>query len=195
MWEFNRSYQGWAYVPDFFTPEECDQIIALKERFKTISGTVGSDNKVVKEIRDSDITWLFPADETKWIYEALEPLILKTNYDHFHYDITHLQVLQLSEYGLTEEGLPGFYNGHVDTLFSDRSSALSNRVLSLSVQLTPEEQYVGGDLILYPYDLQRQVIAPRNQGTVVVFRSHIIHEVTPIKEGTRHSLVAWIVGK
>jgi PKHD-type hydroxylase len=34
----------------------------------------------------------------------------------------------------------------------------------------------------------------KKQGTVIVFPSYVLHEVTPITQGTRHSLVAWLAG-
>ncbi len=62
----------------------------------------------------------------------------------------------------------------------------------MSVQLSDEKSYDGGDLILYYggkyYD------TPRTKGTVIVFDSRLTHEVTPITRGERYSLVKWIHG-
>jgi len=35
----------------------------------------------------------------------------------------------------------------------------------------------------------------KEQGTLIAFPSHTLHEVTPITEGRRYSLVGWITGK
>jgi predicted 2-oxoglutarate/Fe(II)-dependent dioxygenase YbiX len=36
---------------------------------------------------------------------------------------------------------------------------------------------------------------PKEQGTLIAFPSFMLHEVSPIKKGTRYSLVAWITGE
>ena len=33
------------------------------------------------------------------------------------------------------------------------------------------------------------------QGTLILFPSFILHEVTPVTKGERNSLVSWITGK
>ena len=66
------------------------------------------------------------------------------------------------------------------------------RKLSMSLQLSDEKSYDGGDLILY-YD-QQKYPTPKSKGTIIVFDSRITHEVTPVTRGERYSLVKWIHG-
>ena len=66
------------------------------------------------------------------------------------------------------------------------------RKLSITVQLSDENSYDGGDLIIY-YSGEHY-IAPKAKGTVIVFDSRLTHEVTPIIKGERHSLVKWFHG-
>ena len=40
----------------------------------------------------------------------------------------------------------------------------------------------------------KEFIAPKTKGTIVFFQSNILHEVKPIKKGTRHALVSWVQG-
>ena len=62
------------------------------------------------------------------------------------------------------------------------------RVLSVSVQLTSENEYDGGSLQIGMLNMSKV------QGTAVVFPSYQVHKVYPVTRGLRKSLVAWIVG-
>ena len=35
----------------------------------------------------------------------------------------------------------------------------------------------------------------KTQGTLIMFPSYVLHEVTPVTKGTRNSLVTWVTGK
>jgi PKHD-type hydroxylase len=67
------------------------------------------------------------------------------------------------------------------------------RKLSLSIQLTDPKEYEGGELILYEDDKGTEM--KKEQGTLVLFPSYILHEVKPVTKGERNSLVAWVTGK
>ena len=66
------------------------------------------------------------------------------------------------------------------------------RKISISVQLDDENDYMGGDLQFYTK--QTLTNAPRKKGTVIMFPSYLLHRVTPVVKGVRHSLVTWISG-
>ena len=67
--------------------------------------------------------------------------------------------------------------------------------MSLTIQLSDENDYEGGDLIFYngTEDVDKAKFA-RGKGSVVVFDSRLIHEVTPVTKGVRYSLVKWYHG-
>lgn len=73
------------------------------------------------------------------------------------------------------------------------------RKLSCTITLNDPNEYDGGDLRfdLGPHRTDRyhtcEGIRPR--GSIVVFPSHVHHQVTPVTRGTRYSLVCWNVGK
>ena len=80
------------------------------------------------------------------------------------------------------------YGKHVD-----RSLGTVVRKLSISIQLSDPQEYKGGELCFY--DSAEKQLAPQNQGTFIIFPSFVQHEVMPITQGERHSLVCWITGK
>ena len=78
-----------------------------------------------------------------------------------------------------------YYGPHFDI----GPGKLTERKLSLTVQLSAPEDYTGGELIIYP-----EFVAPKDQGTMTVFPSFMCHNVNPVKTGVRYSLVSWLAG-
>jgi hypothetical protein len=64
------------------------------------------------------------------------------------------------------------------------------RKLTLVAQLSDPSDYLGGDLVLP----SENVRLTRDRGHVVLFPAFLHHLVTPVIEGVRHSLVAWVHG-
>jgi len=74
------------------------------------------------------------------------------------------------------------------------------RKLSVTVSLSDPSTYKGGNLRfdLGPHaDSKRYHLCKeiRPRGSIIVFPSHVYHQVTPVTQGTRYSLVAWNLGK
>jgi PKHD-type hydroxylase len=73
------------------------------------------------------------------------------------------------------------------------------RKLSVTVSLSDPKNYKGGNLKFDfgPHSAGGRFhtcteIRPR--GSIIVFPSHVYHQVTPVTQGTRYSLVAWNLG-
>lgn len=73
------------------------------------------------------------------------------------------------------------------------------RKLSVTVSLSDPKNYKGGNLKFDfgPHSAGGRYhtcteIRPR--GSIIVFPSHVYHQVTPVTQGTRYSLVAWNLG-
>lgn len=183
------SYQPWVHISNAFTKQELKKILDLRKEYEQTEGKVGNNGDVVESIRDSNIWWLFPKPEVYWLYQKLTGLINDINKQHFQMDLTSLAPLQLTEYDSSKEG---HYGQHIDSQYEPGES--QNRKLSFSLQLTDAKKYNGGELKLYPNNFNNPIIAPKQKGDITFFRSHIIHEVTPVTKGIRHSLVGWISG-
>ena len=70
----------------------------------------------------------------------------------------------------------------------------SMRKLSVSVQLSDPNHYKGGNLEFADFIGTPEQKYLRPKGTVIVFPSFIPHQITPVTEGVRHSLVGWYEG-
>lgn len=73
------------------------------------------------------------------------------------------------------------------------------RKLSVTVSLNDPSEYKGGNLRFDfgPHaDIKRYYTCKeiRPRGSIIVFPSHLYHQVTPVTWGTRYSLVCWNLG-
>jgi len=64
-----------------------------------------------------------------------------------------------------------------------------DHVVSLTVQLSTADSYQGGELQLWRE--ANWTSATREQGSVVLFLSQVIHRVLPVQHGQRFALVGW----
>jgi PKHD-type hydroxylase len=177
----------YAYAEKVFSKQECEQIIRLATKQKALESTVFYKNKVKtdKNIRQSQIRWLAPAPDFKWVFQKITDITNLLNDKYFKFDIFGaIEGLQFTSY----KAPGGKYGKHVD-----RSLGTSVRKLSITIQLSDPKDYKGGELCFY--DSEEKQPAPRDQGTFVVFPSFVQHEVLPVTKGERHSLVCWITGK
>ena len=172
---------------NLFTKEECEKIKKYIYKQDTVKGTI-IGNDVTGEVysaekRKSDVSWLFPSEENSWVFEKIKKCIIDLNNQFFKFDIEGIsEGLQYCSYKKGD-----FFNRHID-----RTYGIIIRKLSLTVQLTDEEDYEGGELVLFNGSVE--TIVKKKQGHAVVFPSFVEHEVKPVTKGKRESLVAWITG-
>jgi PKHD-type hydroxylase len=168
-----------------FTPEECEHIISCGLLLPKDSGTVinGKTQEVKNKQRLSEVSWIEWNPNIDWVFQKLERIVASANQARFGYALSGFgEPLQFTQY----LGPGHHYDWHKDL----GSGQYSIRKLSITVQLSDESKYAGGDLEFFGSD----TATPRSRGTVVVFPSYEVHRVTPIKSGTRYSLVGWVSG-
>lgn len=165
-------------------------------------GNPSNNNK----IRSSKHLWI-PTDY--WISGMVWHYVNRANKENFQYDLTGFENEHI-QYTVYETG--DFYNWHVDTnldslyqpkLIPSYNKSLTSekqilsgeyvRKLTFSVQLTDDNDYVGGDVHLLTPE-KKSYFLPRNIGSITIFDSRISHRVLKIKSGTRRALVGWICG-
>lgn len=183
--------EGVVIWQNLFTEEECDNIIAIGELGEFMKGRVGSHGAGENndDVRDSDITWIEPNDDTTWIFDRLAELVAKVNYDKFQLDLTRFDGFQFSVYNPDQH-----YTWHVDTQALPREDG-SFRKLSMSLMLSNPDEYEGGELgIADAGSTEHPKLFKHNKGTVIFFYSFVPHIVQPVTEGKRMALVTWAMG-
>lgn len=88
-------------------------------------------------------------------------------------------------------GVGDTYGMHVDGAFDGSPLGTMTRTdLSYTLFLTPLDEYSGGELqIATPQGMKAFREVP---GSMVVYPTAYLHQVTPVKEGERISIVGWI---
>jgi PKHD-type hydroxylase len=140
----------------------------------------------VTKIRRSDVDWINKNNETEWLFNKLGHIVSTLNTRFYKFDLTGFgEALQLTNYDHSEQGMYGWHQDY-------GSAGAPSRKLSLVLQLADPSEYEGGNLQIMtsgePINVHKQ------RGLVTVFPSYIVHQVTPVTQGSRQSLVAWITG-
>jgi len=180
----------WANMDGFITREEAQQLTRLLDgplKTARVGGMYedpqGRDDA---EFRRSDIAWINNQPEANWLFDRVWEAISQCNDLFFKYDLQWIEPLQYTVYHAEKTG---FYGPHYDW----GNSGQGMRKLSFTVQLSDETEYTGGELLLHA-GKSEPIMAPKGFGTVTVFPSWMYHEVLPVTQGVRKSLVGWLSG-
>ncbi len=205
--KLNDEYRPIYWVSNFLSDDEIDRIKTYARTLIAQDAQVGQQEKEKKEFtidyhikdpnrgivprsRVTDIKWIRLNENTNWLFKKIIDAVIHVNSKNFDFQLKFVEDLQFSEY--TEERR-GFYAKHYDC---GQKKSLDNyvdvRKLSFTIQLTDENEYEGGELIFHIDKKEKK--APKSKGTIIFFESDILHEVTPVTKGVRHSLVSWVKG-
>lgn len=182
-------YNGNVIVlKNYFDEEEIQQLISIYNLDRLKFGTVGSgagSGKVRDDIRMSKIMF---ADLTKATTPAHDKLVETVRYfnrEIYNFKELYPQAWQFTQY---DGSYSGFYKKHADT---GASGSMKARKVSTSIQISNEDEYEGGELIVYP-NKQDAIVAPKGLGTLTIFPSKMLHEAKPVTSGTRSSMICWL---
>ena len=174
------------HIPNALDDAAIASIMALAAGEAAQDGTIFSTAQNASTIRKSTIKWL--TDEA--LTQQLFSFVTQANDASFGVEVTDHADIQFTRYdGAVGAQSQGHYDWHHDVHFASQDDL--DRKISLSVQLSDEDDYEGGDLEF------EEVITSANfraKGTMVLFPSYLRHRITPVRRGTRYSLVAWFMG-
>jgi PKHD-type hydroxylase len=178
--------QNFYFYDKGFDKGELSKVEAsIKELPWHIAKTAGDNKKT----RKSNIKWIPQNESWFWLYEKLANMAVEANSTIWNFDLNTIpEMIQYTEY----HAPAGHYDWHADI----GPGILSNRKVSITVQLSEPDEYEGGNLELFrggsmegPFES-----APRSAGCVYLFPSYMMHRVTPVTRGTRKSFVLWLGG-
>lgn len=168
-----------------FTEQELNWLQAKAKASEQNAQIGGNSNgNVNANIRRSQVSWLENKQETAGIFKKLADIVSSLNAEHYNFDLTGFgEPLQLTHYDQAENGMYGWHQ--------DYGTGVS-RKMSMAMQLTDPSEYEGGNLQIMttgePVNIRKQ------RGLIAVFPSYVLHQVTPVTQGSRQSLVAWVSG-
>jgi len=180
----NVNHLNYYYFASAFTESELTLIKEIADKIPKERASIGNEGNV-SEYRISDIAWINDNNETQWLYSKIADYAKIANKEMWNFDIWGYQdSLQYTNY-YGDGG--GHYDWHLDL-----GAGLSNRKLSVVLQLSDSSDYEGGDLEMNVGGSILKV--PREKGLICFFPSFLLHRVTPLSSGTRTSLVTWLCG-
>lgn len=187
----------------------CNDVISRGNKEKESIGLTGDfdgkdpsslndkEKNDLKKLRDSNIAWL----GDQWIYNHIHPYLHAANINagwNFHWDFS--EECQFTKYKLNQ-----YYGWHCDSWYEPYNKPDNPnyhgkiRKLSVSVQLSDQSEYEGGELEFQPRDKQDPNFTvvcneAKIKGSIIIFPSYVWHRVKPVTKGTRYSLVMWSLG-
>lgn len=164
------------WVPDALSVDECAAVIAEGKSLPSHDGRVELG---AHSYRVSHIAWIEPNERTNWLFHRLGVLFTNVNRAYGFDMVGFVDALQFTEYGPDQH-----FEWHLD-IGRDQSSL---RKLSMTIQLSAEGDYDGGELDFVGLLPNEQ---GRRQGSATFFPSYLGHRVRPVTRGIRRSLVAW----
>jgi PKHD-type hydroxylase len=173
----------------FFSPEKCDEIIKLGESFKAERGMVAGNVREDKIRPNVTVQWVKYTEDTAWIYDTIWEAVATIQEEGWNFDIRGIfEEMQYTTYDASKGDT--FYGRHQDV-----GSAHNHRKISITLQLTDESEYEGGELLIDGQETDLRELKPLEQkGSMIMFPSFRVHRVTPVTKGTRKVLVVWVSG-
>lgn len=132
--------------------------------------------------RNSFVRWIAPGDDSRWLYEQLTRMVKAINATAWHFDLTHIENLQFTEYRTG-----GHYDFHVDSF---TAAGTEQRKLSFAIPLN--DDFEGGRFMIQTG--RAPTVVDLGAGQMILFPSFTLHRVMPVTHGTRYSLVGWVCG-
>lgn len=151
-----------------------------------VESTVGNPEQgnvyshIDKNHRRCDVAYPKTTDFFKEMMMAwVEPLMLEQNYP---VSFDSMETPQIARYKVGE-----YFRWHKDA----RIVKKDKRTVTLVVQLDEPNAYEGGDLELRHDSFKTKVM--RRQWLGTFFSADMLHQVTPVTKGERHSVAIWFI--
>lgn len=164
---------------DLFSSDECAAITRAGVGGVQWKGAYSGSET---EYRRCTTSWIPETESHRWIFDRLREIVLSAN-DRYGFALVGFgEPLHFVRYPAG-----GGFGWHTDL----GDGAASTRKMSISVQLSAQDEYDGGMLEFCPHGIAEHF---SQQGSALVFPSYIPHRIHDISRGERRALVAWLHG-
>ena len=186
-------FANYIFWKNFLSEQECDKIVEENQTgLKDASIGWGDDERISID-RKTNVRFIEQNSPTLPLIEKVIDRIDFTAQKYYGCSLKTFEQIQYAEY---EKDM--FFSWHVDSVTRLDEITSYTRDISASLILNKQTEYTGSSLqfilagsvspdnILTPEDAINQ-----EQGTLIVFPSSTIHQVTKVTSGIRKSLVLW----
>jgi PKHD-type hydroxylase len=164
-----------------FSGEECERVIALHQGTNALQSRMPRGDGAF--IRHSDLFWVPRTAENEWIFARIWEVATLYNSRYGFELLGEMGQLQLTRYAKDQ-----LYNWHMDL----GAGAMSLRKISVVVELGAGGYEGGGIEVFYGEGTNNRIALGR--GDALIFPSFIMHRALPVQNGTRWTLVSWLIG-
>jgi PKHD-type hydroxylase len=181
-----------VYVKQIFTPDQCRQILGAAKAADWQPGKIGGHTG---QGQFSTVATVRSMNQQR----------LRVRNDGFPLNVIAFEVSNFNSHGYGFD-LTGFvaddepwlmrYQGassdHYDWHIDVGAAANASRKLGFTVQLSPPQDYDGGDLEFM--NVNTEHLDFRALGSLILFPAFRTHRVSQVTRGTRHCAVGWVHG-
>jgi PKHD-type hydroxylase len=168
-------------IKDFLNPQEVARLTALAASVSFVDGRISNPANQAKNNLQASHADPGYAESSRIVADAFAR---SEEFRNFAYPF-HVAPPLLARY---EVGMK--YGAHADTSHMVFANALRRSDLSATVWLTPPGDYDGGELVVHLGTVP--VVIKGEPGSVLVYPSTQLHEVTPVRRGTRLVSITFI---
>ncbi len=169
----NNEIQAQVYENFLSKSEHADLYAALGRNQQASSTYLNRSRKQTR----------LPKNELFAYLQKLKKIRSKLSTDFSVCEELNLEMLFAATYGSED-----YFNWHRDDIKYEDGTALPHRKLSLLYVI--KKAQLGGELVFK--DFPDLILA---ENSLVIFRSHLLHQVTPVQEGLRYSLFGFLSAK
>lgn len=188
--ELSDCRKPYYFKRNAFSVEECEKIWSYWDEEECfIEDNVTPDSPWYKYFREErSRKHMFFDEPVDWMDKKIDFYVKKANAENFYLDISFgLMSRQLMYYR------PGdWFQSHDDTGHWDNT--YYDRKITCIIQLSPETDYEGGSTLIESDAGIKQPNHQKEIGSILIFPTFAIHEVTEITKGFRKAFICWYSG-
>ena len=182
----NAQYQEVTAL-SLFDADECAQVLAALDGQRWTDAGITQDGSRAAaydaKVRSAKLQQL--PDDGSWPFDRLVRALSDVNSEVYRFQLSGIYDSDAPSVARYSAEQTDHFRPH-----QDAGAAHSRRKLTYVVQLSDGADYGGGDLLIK----DGGIVAPRDQGTLIVFPSTLFHVVSPVTMGVRHALIGWVHG-
>jgi predicted 2-oxoglutarate/Fe(II)-dependent dioxygenase YbiX len=125
------------------------------------------------------------------IQDKIKPYVdmfILRNTQSFGYNLFPLNSQTVLNYNIYKDDQSGEYDWHIDAESEFENDVKLTALLNLS-----EKEFEGGDFNLNWGNI-KTINEFKKPGSLLIFKSHVLHQVTPVTKGTRKTLAIFFTG-
>ena len=176
-------------VGDLLTPEECQRLRhMLRPDAWSAAAVTNKDHPggVIDAYSRSVLGQEVPLLADGWPMTRIRDVVSEVNDRVWRYDLVGFVGHDYPNVLRYEAGVNDHFHNH-----NDVGPTNPTRKISFSVQLCPADSYLGSELLFNGTARDPRM---RQEGIITMFPSMLFHEVTPIIQGVRDTIVGWVHG-